>query len=91
MASFTERDLGTMVTLGLMEMAYRRRKSVQELASSLAGIPELWETSIDAQSGAQTLRQTIAGRVWQLATGRSVSVSSVCSSRSRASSGSSSG
>ena len=92
MANFTERDLGTMLALALAEMAYRRRKSVQELLQALVGLPELWEVAIDESSGAQTVRLTAAGHLWRASTGRSSqTASTACSSRSRRSSSSSTG
>ena len=82
LSSLPLRDVVTLATLGLCELAIREGIQPLEAVRKLRGIPEIWEPSGEL---------TAAGRLWALSTGRSSrTVSTACSSRSKRSSDSSS-
>lgn len=84
LASLSERELASMLCLSATELAYRHRSGIQETLQRMVGLPDPFEVTIDAQSGSQTLRLTMAGRMWEGVTGRrSFGQSNAFSSRSK--------
>lgn len=70
LAAMPEVEVVSMLTIGVTELAYRHRCTIDEILQRIQGLPDPFEPTVDAKSGAETARKTTAGACWEAVTGR---------------------
>ncbi len=68
-AGMAEAELAALTYTSLVELAYRHRTSVADMATRVEA-PSPWEPRADAASGEVRPRLTLAGEIWERVTGR---------------------
>lgn len=70
LSSLSERDLLSMFYLSITELSYRHRCSGAAIVERFGFLPDPFVVERDAASGEDRLQLSVAGRIWQIVTGR---------------------
>lgn len=70
LASMPEGEVVSLCSIGLTELAYRHRCTVEDVKQRLQGLGDPWEVVVDAASHEERPRRTLIGALWETVTGR---------------------